>query len=88
MERFEETQIFDENINVADYAHAQQVWTTFMCKILEDYSDLYSRTDVLLLADVFETFRNTCLRQYGLDPAHYYTNQGLSWNALLKKTSV
>ena len=40
------------------------------------------------LADVFETFRKTCFRQYGLDPAHYYTSQGLSWDALLKKTGV
>ena len=46
------------------------------------------RTDVLLLADVFETFRKMCLRQYGLDPAHYYTSPGLSWDALLKKTGV
>ena len=43
---------------------------------------------MLLLADVFETFRKTCLRQYGLDPAHYYTSPGLSWDALLKKTGV
>ena len=42
----------------------------------------------LLLADVFETFRKTCLRQYGLDPALYYTSPGLSWDALLKKTGV
>ena len=43
---------------------------------------------MLLLADVFETFRKTCLSQYGLDPAHYYTSPGLSWDALLKKTGV
>ena len=96
--RFEETQLppkeafysklSDENINEADYANARQVWTTFGCKTLGDYSDLYCRTDVLLLADVFETFRKTCLRQYGLDPAHYYTAPGLSWDALLKKTGV
>ena len=53
-----------------------------------NYSDLYCRTDVLLLAYVFETFRKTCLRQYGLDPAHYYTSPGLSWDALLTKTGV
>ena len=63
-------------------------WATFGCKTLGDYSDLYCRTDVLLLADVFETFRKMCLRQYGLDPAHYYTSPGLSWDALLKKTGV
>ena len=68
--------------------HAQKVWTTFGCKTLGDYSDLYCRTDVLLLADAFETFRKMYLRQYGLDPAHYYTSPGLSWDALLKKTGV
>ena len=93
---FEETQLppkeafysklSDVNINEADYAHTRQVWTTFGCKTLGDYSDLYCRTNVLLPADVFETFRKTCLRQYGLDPAHYYTAPGLSWDALLKKT--
>ena len=45
-------------------------------------------TDVTLLADVFENFRNLCQEQYGLDPAHYYTSPGLSWDALLKKTGV
>ena len=55
---------------------------------LGDYRDLYCRTDVLLLADVFEIFRKTCLRQYGLDPAHNHTSPSLSWDALLKKTGV
>ena len=78
----------DAHISDDDYTHAQKVWATFGCKTLGDYSDLYCRTDVLLLADVFETFRKMCLRQYGLDPAHYYTSPGLSWDALLKKTGV
>ena len=78
----------DAHISDDDYTHAQKVWATFGCKTLGDYSDLYCRTDVLLLADVFETFRKMCLRQYGLDPAHYYTSPVLSWDALLKKTGV
>jgi len=45
-------------------------------------------TDVLLLADVFENFRKVCLDKYGLDPAHYYSSPGFSWDALLKKTGV
>ena len=46
------------------------------------------KTDVLLLADVFEQFRSTCMVHYGLDPAHYYTAPGLSWDAMLKMTEV
>ena len=82
------SKLSDAHISDEDYAHAQKVWETFGCKTLGDYSDLYCCTDVLLLADVFETFRRTCQKQYGLDPAHYYTSPGLSWDALLKKTGV
>ena len=78
----------DEHITDEEYAHAQAVWEAFGCKTLGDYHDLYVKTDVALLADVFENFRNLCLEQYGLDPAHYYTSPGLSWDALLKKTGV
>ena len=75
-------------ISDEDYAHAQKVWETFDSRNMGDYCDLYCRTEVLLLADVFETFRKTCMGQYSLDPAHYYTSPGLSWDALLKKTGV
>ena len=78
----------DEHITDEEYAHAQSVWETFECKTLGDYHDLYVKTDVALLADVFENFRNLRQEQYGLDPAHYYTSPGLSWDALLKKTGV
>ena len=53
-----------------------------------EYYDLYVSTDVLLLADVFENFRKVCQEKYGLDPAHYYSAPGLSWDAVLKKTGV
>ena len=78
----------DEHITDEEYSHAQTVWETFECKTLGDYHDLYVKTDVALLADVFENFRNLCQEQYGLDPAHYCTSPGLSWDALLKKTGV
>ncbi|KAK3707294.1 hypothetical protein QZH41_004240 [Actinostola sp. cb2023] len=82
------SKLSDEHISPEDYEHAQRVWKAFDCTTMGDYHDLYNRTDVLLLADVFETFRKTCQMQYGLDPAHYYTSPGLSWDALLKKTGV
>ena len=76
------------HISDEDYAHAQKVWEAFGSQNIGDYCDLYCRTDVILLADVFEAFRKTCMKQYSLDPAHYYTSPGLSWDALLKKTGV
>ena len=75
-------------ISDEDYVHAKQVWEAFECENLGDYHDLYLAVDVILLADVFETFRKTCLRHYGLDPAHYFTSPGLSWDALLKHTGI
>ena len=55
-------------------------------KTLGDYHDLYLKTDVVLLTDVSETFRQTCMTTFKLDPLHYYTAPGLSWDALLKYT--
>ena len=53
-----------------------------------EYHDLYLKSDVLLLADVFESFRKTCLQYYKLDPCHYFTSPGLSWDAMLKMTNI
>ena len=71
-------------ISDQDYEHAQQVWNTIKKKALGCYHDTYLKTDVLLLADVFETFRNTCLKNYKVDLAHFYMAPGLAWQALLK----
>ena len=76
----------DENISDEDYQHALNVFHTFNCKSIRDYHDLYLKSDVLLLSDVFENFRKTCLKHYKLDPAHYYTSPGLAWDACLKET--
>ena len=76
----------DENISDEDYSHAINVWNTFNCQTIRDYHDLYLKSDVLLLADVFENFRKTCMKHYSLDPAHYYTSPGLAWDACLKET--
>ena len=76
----------DEDISDEDYQHAIKVWNKFGCKTIKDYHDLYLKSDVLILADVFENFRSTCLKHYKLDPAHYYTSPGLAWDACLKTT--
>ena len=78
----------DENISARDYAHSHKVWEQFDMHSLRDYHDLYQETDVLLLADVFEEFRDVCLKNYQLDPAWYYTSPGLAWDACLKMTNV
>ena len=72
----------DEGITDVEYQRAKDVYKKF------DYLDLYVRMDTCLLADVFENFQGTCSKQYGLDPAHYFTGPGLSWDALLKHSGV
>jgi hypothetical protein len=73
--------LIGEGISDEDYAHAQEVYRVFECQKFEEYHDLYLQSDVLLLADVFENFRNLCLEFYELDPAHFNTSPGLSWQA-------
>ena len=97
-DKFEETQLspigaFYSNLNMSnvskdDYQHAQRVWKKFRIHNLGEYHDLYLRTDVILLANVFEAFRDTCLEHYSLDPALFYTSPGLAWIACLRKTRV
>ena len=97
-ERFSETQLprrdqfysqlMDEHISEDDYLHAQKVWAHWNLSTMGEYHDLYLRTDVLLLADIFESFRETCLKYYSLDPCHYFTAPGLSWDACLRKCGI
>ena len=77
-----------EGITDGDYAHAQKIWDTFKIKNLGEYHDLYVQSDTLLLADVFENFRDKCIEIYELDPAHFLSAVGLVWQACLKKTEV
>ena len=74
-----------ENISEVDYMHANNVFKTIELNNLGDYHDLYVRSDTLLLADVFENFRNACLSNYELDPAHFVSLPGLAWQACLKR---
>ena len=77
-----------ENISEDAYSHAQNVWNTFNLQNMGEYHDLYLQTDILLLTDVFENFRKTCLTYYKLDPLHYITSPGLAWDAMLKMTGI
>ena len=78
----------NEHITDEDYCHAQKVWNTFQLQTMGEYHNLYLKSDILLLADVFENFRKTCLQYYKLDPCHYFTSPGLSWDAMLKMTDI
>ena len=78
----------NEHITDEDYNHALKVWKTFSLKNMGEYHDLYLTSDILLLADVFENFKNTCLEYYKLDPCHYFTSPGLSWDAMLRMTNI
>ena len=78
----------DECISEKDYLHAINVWNTFKFYAMGDYHDFYLKTDVLLLADVFEKFINTRLKYYGLDPCHYFSSPGLSWHTMLKMAGI
>ena len=97
-EKFDETTLppkeaFYSNLNLEDisdedYAHTQKVWDVFEIKNRGEYHDLYLQRDTLLLADVFENFRNMCLEIYELDPTYFVSAPGLAWQACLKKTGV
>ena len=78
----------DQHITNGEYDHAKKVWKTLNIKTMGEYHDLYLKSDVLLLANVFENFRKTCLQYYKLDPCHHFTSPGLSWDTMLKMTSI
>jgi hypothetical protein len=80
--------LYDKECSVEDYARAELVWEKFNCRTLRDYHDVYLKTDVLILADVFENHRAMCLLHYKLDPAHYMSAPQLSWDAMLKLTEI
>ena len=77
-----------EDITDADYAHTEKVCKDLEKKTLGEYHDFYVQGDMLLLADVFENFRNMCIKIYELDPAKFLSAPGLAWQAALKRTRV
>ena len=97
-QRFDETSLPDkkafyselylEDITDEDFTHAQKVFEELRLKHLGEYHNLYVQNDTLLLADVFENFRDKCIEIYELDPAHFLSVPGLAWQACLKRTRV
>ena len=83
-----DNKLYDGNISDDDYDRAKLVWDRFNLKYLGEYRGLYLRCDVLQLTDVFENFRNICLKYYGLDPACYMTLPKSAWDAMLKMIRI
>ena len=77
-----------EDITGVDYRHAKRLFKIFNNKNIGDYHDLYVNSDTLLLADVFENFRNKCIEIYELDPARFLSAPVLAWQAWLKKRGI
>ena len=78
----------DGHISDEDYLTCKKIWNKFNMKSMSDYHDHYLRKVVLLLADVFVRFVGMCLKFYGLDPCYYFSSPWLTWDAMLKMTSV
>ena len=89
-EKFKETNLpdIDKFLSSLEYQRVSDVWKVFEIKNLGEYHDLYLKIDVLLLCDVFEKFSNVCLKDYGLDPWHYFNAPGLSWDAMLEMAGI
>ena len=97
-DRFEETELPSQDAffrklsgspcSDSEYTHATRVRDAFRCKTMADYHDIYLKLVVLLLADIFEKFRKTCLEFYSLGPIHYYTTPGLALDAALRMSRV
>ena len=71
----------DQHITDDEYDHVKKVWNTFRIKTMGEYHDLYLLSNMLLLIEVFENFRKTCMQYYKLDPCHYFTSPSLSWDS-------
>ena len=78
----------DRHISDEHLLDVHQNWMKFNMKNMGDYQDHYLKIDILSLVDVFERFINTCLKFYKLDPCHYFSSPGLSWNRMLKLTGL
>ena len=79
---------FFSSLKIVGLVKKNDVWKVFKIKNVGQYYDLYLKTDVLLLCCVYEKFIYVCLSDYGLDPSHYFSSPGLSWDAMLKCTGI
>ena len=77
-----------EEISEIDYRHVKKVFDKFNIKNLGEYHDLYVQSDTLLLADVFNNFKDLCIKIYRLDPAYFLSLPGLAWQACLKQLGI
>ena len=77
-----------EGISDKDYDYAKNVWNMFNMKNLGNYYNLFVHSDMLLLSDVFEEYRKTCIKEYELDSCHFLSAPGLWWEACLKLAKV
>ena len=80
--------ISDGHISVKNYLTCENIWDKFEMKNMGNYHNNYLKKDVLKLAGDFEKFIGTCFKYHGLDPCHYFSSAGLSWDAILKMTGV
>ena len=80
------SKLTQKGVSDDEYAYAQQIWKVFRCQNRWDYHDLYLKTDTLLLADVFESFRTVSMENYKIDPAHYISVPSFAWDAMLLLT--
>ena len=82
------SKLYTKEITKEDSKHVKNIRGTFKIKTLGEYHDLYVQSDTALLADVFENFRDKCIKIYKIDPAYFVSAPGLAWQACLKKTGV
>ena len=84
----EDGKISDGHISIENYLTCEKIFNKFKMKNMSDYHDHYSKKDVLLLTDVLEKFIKTCIKYYELDPCHYFSSPGLSWDTMFEMTGV
>lgn len=80
-------QLTGEACKESEYQLAERIWEKFNCKTLGEYSDIYLQTDVLLLVDIFENFREECLQHYEIDPAHFVTLASFAFQEVIARRS-